>query len=104
MSRDDFKFLLDQHKIFYEYSHNYYKIGLDFYESDYPITIPFEKMFDKILEIHYNEFGLDWIYWFIFETEYGSKELEAYDSDMTLICQTVDGLYDYIEQYRNNNG
>ena len=36
----------------------------------------------------------------MYENDFGDKGLKAFDSDKNLICQDVDSLYDWIEQYK----
>ena len=99
MNKEQFKKIIDQYKIFTGNAHEYYKFGVDLYESKFPIGIPVENMVHLFFMSIYNEDGLDWITWFMYENEFGEAKLDARDGDK-LICQTVDDLYDYIEQYK----
>ena len=99
MNKEEFKEIINQYKIFNEYQHEYYKFGIDLYESQFPIGVPVENIVHLFFKTIYNEYGLDWIYWFMYENDFGNAEMEAYDGDK-LICQTIDDLYDYIEQYK----
>lgn len=100
MTKENFINLINEYKKFIEYTNEYYKFGIDFYESKFPIIKPVEKILFISLESVYETLGIDWIDWFIYEDEFGAKELEAWDAEGKLICQTAGDLYDYIEQYK----
>ena len=74
-------------------------MGIDLYETDFPTWKITEKFFDIIIEQNYNEFGIDWINWFIYENDFGRNKYDAFDEGKS-ICQDVNELYSYIEQYR----
>lgn len=99
MNKEQFIKLLNSYDEFNNRVREYYKFGIDLMESQHAISPPVDEMFNSILELHYNEFGIDWINWFIFECEFGERQMEAWDEDR-LICQNIDELYDYIEQYK----
>lgn len=73
-------------------------------------NIVHDDIFDKhnsftniILESVFTEHGLDWLYWFTYETNFQRKKgYDAYDNAGTkeerLICQDIDGLYDYLSK------
>ena len=77
----------------------YYKLGIDLLESESPVVDPLFGIVDKLFKLIYNEKGIEWIDWFIYENDFGRNKLEAYDDDK-LICQTVEDLYDYIQEYK----
>jgi len=77
----------------------YYKFGIDLLESQYPVLGTAYEIIDLFFKSIYTEKGIDWINWFIYENDFGVGGLEASDNG-ELICQTVEELYDYIEQYK----
>jgi len=64
-------------------------IGFDFYEGKFPLVSYASKMLEEAMLSHYNDFGWDWISWFIWENDYGKKKLEAWDADGKPIAQNV---------------
>jgi len=51
----------------------YYEFGIDLHEGKYPIAPYLYDLMIAGFESTYNETGIDWISWFIFENEYGHK-------------------------------
>jgi len=51
----------------------YYEFGIDLHEGKYPIAPYLYDLMIAGFESTYNEAGIDWISWFIFENEYGHK-------------------------------
>jgi hypothetical protein len=50
-------------------------------------------------ESHYDDKGIDWINWFIYESNYGKNGLTANDNGLP-ICYDLKSLHEYIEQYK----
>ena len=75
------------------------KVGVNLYESKFGISEDIDRLFIDTMAASYDEFGIDWIEWFVYENEFGEKQLEA-KSDGVLICQNFEDLYDYIGKYR----
>lgn len=100
MTKEIFLELLKQYRIINEYVAKYEKLGIQLYEGEYPIMDPVNLLFETTLKGNFNEFGIDWINWFIFENNFGDNKLEAYESNGDLICQTEEELYNYIQQYK----
>jgi len=70
---------------------------IDFYdESDKTVHL----LWSSIL----NEYGLDWLNWYLYEKNGISgtpdKKLTAHDLDGTEICKNVKGLYQYLTKYK----
>jgi hypothetical protein len=99
MDKTLFLELLKKYELIYDYVDKYSDFGIDLTGGKYPILYEIDAIFDLIFRNTYNSDGIDWIYWFAFETKFGKKKLGAYDNGK-LICQTAEDLYDYIEQYR----
>jgi len=79
-----------------------HKLGFDFYEGKYQIVSKCEKMLREIMQSEYNDYGWEWISWFIWENEYGDKKLEAWDAEENLIAQTLEELHHMLEkEYKN---
>ena len=87
-----------------------WKKMIDYEEKVMKTKIVHEDILDKhnlftdiILGSLFTEHGLDWLYWFAYETDFQRKKgYDAYDNAGTkeerLICQDVNGLYDYLEK------
>jgi hypothetical protein len=75
-----------------------HSLGFDLMEGKYQLSnILFEQLQNSIRAI-YGEEGLDWVEWFIFENDYGEKEMQANDEKGNLICQTLEELFLYLEK------
>jgi hypothetical protein len=98
MELTNFKKLLENFKSFSDKISELHDLGFDFYEGKYKLIEDVDKMFDIILKTHYNKYAIDWINWFIYETDYGQKKLEAWDENKNLICQDLESLHEYIEK------
>jgi hypothetical protein len=77
------------------------EIGFNFYDGKYELATRIDNLFEAAMRANYKEEAIDWIFWFVFENDFGEKKLEARDGDK-LICQTADELYDYITQYETH--
>ena len=99
MQLNEFQNLLEKYKAFSDKISELHDIGFDFYEGKYPLMSDVEKLFDISIASHYNEKGADWIDWFIYETDYGKKDLEGRDENDNPICYDVKSLYEYVEKH-----
>ena len=81
-----------------------YEIGLDLAEGRYDIMSHFYVLFNETMGIQYNSQGVDWIDWYIFETDWQQKKnYEAYNERKELIAQDLRGLWELLESdYRND--
>ena len=100
MNKEQFVEIFNKIKLLGEQQHEYYKFGIDLMEGQVPVLETAYKIVDLLFESHYNELGLEWIDWFMFENDFGDAGMEATDNGK-LICQTVEELYDYIEKYKH---
>lgn len=80
-----------------------HKIGLDLSEGPYDLMSHMYTMFNATMEIQYNPHGVDWIDWYIFETDWQrEKHYEAYNEKNELIAQDLNGLWELLEsEYKN---
>jgi hypothetical protein len=81
-----------------------YKIGLDLSEGPYDLMSHMYVLFNESMGIQYNPHGVDWIDWYIFETDWQQKKnYEAYNERKELIAQDLKGLWELLESdYRND--
>ena len=91
-------------------------IGFDLYgEGKYNLMVDIETMLYCQLQESYTEEGVDWVSWFIFESEFGEKDwskyrtVETFDSDKDSkygafdedgepICYNLKSTWKYIEK------
>lgn len=96
MQLNEFQSLLEKFKSFSDKIAELHDMGFDFYEGKYQLISDVDKIIDIALSSHYTEEGVDWINWFIYETNYGKRKLEAWDENKNLICQDLESLHEYI--------
>ena len=99
MKYNDFKKLINEYREAQTMLSELNKIGFDFFEGKYKLSDKFYELFFTSIKTHYDKAGIEWIEWFIFETNYqrGDK-YEAYDENKNLICQDINALWEYIEK------
>ena len=71
-------------------------------EGDNSIMLEIEKVFDIAIQNAYNKKGRDWIDWFVYESNFGRNDVDAYDNGKP-ICYDIKSLHQYIKKYENNN-
>jgi hypothetical protein len=74
-------------------------LGFDFYEGKFPIMYDMEFIFNLTILSHYTQEGADWVSWFVYETNYGQKDMKGRDENKNPICYDVKSLHEYIEQH-----
>jgi hypothetical protein len=63
---------------------------LDFHDS-------YQSAIRILFETIYGVQGYDWISWFMYETDFGKKDMEATDNGKR-ICYDVKSLWEYLEK------
>lgn len=100
MKKEEIKrFLIEYDKYLSDCS-ELHDIGIDLFEGKYPVFEFGSICFDLIVNENYSPYGVDWINWFVYETNLGRKQMDAFDETQNLICQTLDELLEYIEKYK----
>jgi hypothetical protein len=111
MNKDSFKFIVKKYYEITYYIYDLYFIGFDITDNKkFPINNLVYDMFIETMKSQYNEEGLEWISWYIYEYSppdelnfekwmYPDKEPGAWDVDGTPICYNIDSLYDYINEH-----
>lgn len=99
MTKNQFIGILEIYKEIGDNFSNLSDIGFDFFEnSKFPLIHLYEKLFDSFMQTRYNKEGMSWIYWFIFEYNWGeSGKPGAWDKDKNPICTDIDSLYEMLE-------
>jgi hypothetical protein len=94
-------------------------IGLDVMDGKYKITATAEKIISGVFIGEYGEEGWEWVSWFIFESDYGTKDWSSascYDSEGNMlykkgevrygatdekgnpICYSYESTWEYLEE------
>ena len=74
MEYNNFEILLLSYKSLWEKLNNLEDLGFDFYDGKFKLMEDIENMLYTSLKNEYNEEGVDWISWFIFENDFGKKD------------------------------
>ena len=102
-----------------------YDMGFNLMDGTYNLVQPLENMLDIALQSNYTKEGVDWVYWYMFEAEYGMRDFSdsptyrktddgkleivneegevrwgAIDENGNAICYSYESLYEYIQQYK----
>ena len=75
-----------------------YDMGFDFFEGKYKLVEHSERITDVTFSLIYDEEGIDWLNWFMYENEYGEGNLIASDKDGNSICYSYESLWEYLEK------
>jgi hypothetical protein len=100
MTYEQFLKILLNYRSFSENASALYEIGLDLHEGKYSTVAQVEEMLETIIESHYGKEGVDWVVWFIYESDWGEKgepRSGANDNDGNPICYSFESLYEYLE-------
>lgn len=129
MQFEQFKTLIDLYKKGSDNISALYDIGVDLLESKYEMSSVIHDLLFKSLESHYTKDGIDWVTWFIFENEYGTRKWNeqpvyrisvtgkmeklskndptaaygAHDENGKPICYSLKSLHEYVEEYHQIN-
>lgn len=125
MTYEEFLKILMSYKKINEDISELYDIGFDFLEGKYRMSDSVSIMFEAVLESHYTDEGIDWINWFIFENDWGTKDWSklptfdaetgkiiieedpvksygARDENGNPICFSFESTYEYVKKYLKN--
>ena len=73
---------------------NMYQLGIDLINYDEP----FDEINSILIGSIYGKEGLDIFYWWCYDNEWGTKDLEFIDKDGERLCQTIEDLHQYLEE------
>jgi hypothetical protein len=125
MTYEEFLKILMSFKKINEDISELYDIGFDFLEGKYRMSDNVSIMFEAVLESYFTDEGIDWINWFIYENDWGTKDwsklptfdgvtgkiileedpVKAYgakDENGNPICFSFESTYEYVKQYLKN--
>jgi hypothetical protein len=105
MEYQNFLSLLMNYKKLEEDLQELNSMGFDFYEGKYKLSENIYGILHAALESHYTTEGIDWISWFIFENDYGTKDWSKYKRFNSVTGQ-LDDIIDPTEAYgaKDENG
>jgi len=93
MDYEKFENIILQLKYISETEHSIHKHGIDLHEF---ISRYSNIIFDLFRTIYGAE-GCDWIEFFCYECDFGSKGIRAWDENKNPMCYDVKSLWEYIE-------
>lgn len=102
MDKEQFIKLIKQHQKQNELLDELERCGFDIYETQ---VIEFGFiMFDNVIKSNFNDEGIDWINWWLYEKNGIFGDLSAFDeNDNETPFDTIEDLWNYVEKYRINN-
>ena len=123
MKYKEFKKIIKTHKYGMEMIHVLYELGFDMMEGEFKLSSVIDDQFYNALNLFYNDEGVEWINWFIYESNYGKRDFTktpifeknkdgvsilsekisdgygAHDEDGMPICYSFKSLWEYIEKH-----
>jgi oligoendopeptidase F len=122
MEYTEFSKIIKTFKKSYEDFNELYKMGFDFTEGKFKLESYRDIFFHALIESYYTEEGVDAIYWFMLENEFGKKDwskLKSYEADGTIneeldpwvaygakdhkgnkICYSIKSTWEYIKKFK----
>lgn len=110
-----FEKIISSYKSFWDKIRQLDDMGFDFYEGKFKLMEDVEYILDSSFRSHYNDDGVDWIYWFMFENDFGNKDWNsmdifykkekkiklghgAFDENKKPICYSIKSTWKYVEE------
>lgn len=94
-----FKQIINTHRDGMSMISELHDLGFDLMEGKYQLCEIIDKQFQTTLELVYDENGIDWINWFIYESDYGQKDGITADLNGEPICYSIESLWEYVEKH-----
>ena len=69
----------------------------------FDFALPYIEVITKLLESEFGVEGNDWISWFMYENDFGRKELGAWDELKNPICYDIQSLWNHLITIKNKN-
>ena len=116
MTYKTFKKLIEEYKKIHDNLSELHSMGFDLYEGKYAISESVYNMLTLSLESSFTIEGIDWVSWFIYESEYGTKDWStiksldkdepvrkdkygAHDEKGNAICYSTRSLYKHLSEH-----
>ena len=98
MELNHFEKIINTYKRGNEMISDLHDLGFDLMEGKFQLSQIIGEQFNTTLSLFYTDDGVDWVNWFIYDSECGTKEgITASDSDEP-ICYSLKSLWEYIEK------
>jgi hypothetical protein len=122
MTYEQFLKILLNYRQFADNVYELSEIGFNLHEGKYPTVDHVETMLTTCIESHYGEEGVQWVEWFILDSNWGERDwstCDAYnkkgeivarkgeprhgatDENGEPICYSFESLYEYLEKLKN---
>lgn len=101
MKFSDFKKLIELIEKTDKYVSDVYQYKIDLMDS--PLYQGFSEVVKMCILQSYNYDGWEWFSWFVYEKMASKNELKAYDENDNEICQTVEDLWQFLEDNHKKN-
>lgn len=124
MEYEDFLGILMPYKKLTEDFTELYSMGFDFMEGKFKLEENASRMLDAALNSNFDEEGVEWIHWFMYENDWGEKDwsiykvfnsqgeitdrdpMEAYgakDENGKPICYSFESTWELVKNHLNQN-
>lgn len=60
---------------------------------------PYHQVITELIKEVYGDEGYDWWSWFCYESEYGTKGMQAWDENKNSICYDYKSTWEYLEKH-----
>lgn len=125
MTYENFTEQLLAYRKFQKDTSKLYGMGFDFIEGKFKLTDLVITMLQSSIKSHYGQEGLDWVEWFIYESDWGEKDWStsdtykvnengtseivhkkgevrfgAYDEEGNPICYSLESLWEYLQTFK----
>lgn len=102
MTFEQFLTVMVNHKLYVEIVSEAQDVGIDLLQGKFSTTKNVEDILEASITSHYGKEGWEWVQWFIWDSDYGKKDLKA-THDGVPICYSFESLYEYLQKYHTNN-
>ena len=118
MKYEQFSDFLDTYRKGQSMVSELYSIGMDFMEGKYSFSDILYHQLGSFMSSHYDQEGVEWVSWFIFENEYGEKDWSftktingegnsekhgAFDEKGNPIFYSYESSWEYLEKHHKVN-
>ncbi len=100
MKRKEFEKIIKTHKYGMGMIHELYELGFDMMEGEFKLSSVIDDQFYNTLNLFYNDKGVEWIDWFIYESEYGKKDF----TKIPIFIKDEDGVSTLSEKISDGYG
>jgi len=123
MTYETFSKILESYRKFDKNTLKYHSLGIDLGNGKYEIITQVETIFAESIESHYGKEGVEWVGWFIWESDWGNRDWSKYpsykldengkyvavekpegeekygahDENGNPICYSIESLWEYLE-------